>query len=335
MIGTFKANIPYNNFLLLLYAIVLRLPSFLFPEVILPTDEDATLYKYLLTLLKPAGSSFPLIYPLICLVLLYAQAVWINKIINLQKLFARPNYLTGMGYLLVTAMFTDWYRLSAPMLVSTIFIWVWSKLINLHGEKSPKTTIFNIGFFTSVAAFIYTPGIAFIILIMVGLTIARPFQLTEWLIGLIGLITPYYFFSFLFYLTNRWGTMKNIFFSPHLPKMDEPLWTFVGIIAIFFTVVLGIFFIQQNMMRQIVKARKSWQLLYLYFAVAVLVPFINTVTGFDFWILAAAPSSVFIAGAFYYPDKKLFPQIIHWCMVGICIAAFVALLNEKGIVFLP
>ena len=88
-------------------------------------------------------------------------------------------------------------------------------------------------------------------------------------------------------------------------------------------------------MRQIVKARKSWQLLYLYFAVAVLVPFINTVTGFDFWILAAAPSSVFIAGAFYYPDKKLFPHIIHWCMAGICIAAFVALLNEKGIVFLP
>ena len=50
----------------------MRLPSFLFPEVILPTDEDATLYKYLLTLLKPAGSSFPFIYPLICLVLLYA-----------------------------------------------------------------------------------------------------------------------------------------------------------------------------------------------------------------------------------------------------------------------
>lgn len=335
MIGTFKANIPYNNFLLLIYAMVLRLPSFFFPEITLPAETDATLYQYLLNLLKPIGSNFPVIYPIICLLLLYSQAVWLNRIINVQKLFARPNYLTGMSYLLVTALFTDWYRLSAPMWVSTIFIWVWSQLITLHSEKNPKTTIFNIGFFTSVAAFFYTPGIAFIILIMVGLTIARPFQLTEWIIGLIGLITPYYFYYSWLYLTNRWGTTKHVFFSLHLPRMDEPLWTFVGIIAILFTVVLGIFFIQQNMMRQIIKARKSWQLLYLYFAVAVLVPFLNTVTGFDFWILTAAPASVFVAAAFFYPDKKLFPQIIHWCMVIICAAAFIALLNEKGIVLLP
>lgn len=335
MIGTFKANIPYNNFLLLIYAIVIRLPSFLFPESSLPAESDATLYKFLLSILSPVGKDFPIIYPFICLVLLYGQALWLNKIINAQKLFARSNYLTGMSFLLITAMFTDWYRLSAPMLVSTLFIWVWSKLINLHGEKSPKTSIFNIGFFTSVAAFIYTPGIAFVILIMVGLTIARPFQLTEWIIGLIGLITPYYFFYSWLYLTDRWGTVRHVFFNPHLPRMDEPLWTFVGIIAILITVILGIFFIQQYMLRQIIKARKSWQLLYLYFVVAVLVPFVNTVTGFDFWILTAVPASIFVAAAFYYPDKKLFPQIMHWCMVAICVAAFVALLNEKGIVFLP
>ena len=107
MIGTFKANIPYNNFLLLIYAIVIRLPSFLFPESSLPAESDATLYKFLLSILSPVGKDFPIIYPFICLVLLYGQALWLNKIINAQKLFARSNYLTGMSFLLITAMFNN------------------------------------------------------------------------------------------------------------------------------------------------------------------------------------------------------------------------------------
>jgi hypothetical protein len=31
--GTFKANNPYNNFLLFIYGLVLKLPSFIHPEV--------------------------------------------------------------------------------------------------------------------------------------------------------------------------------------------------------------------------------------------------------------------------------------------------------------
>ncbi|MFZ1528039.1 MAG: DUF6427 family protein [Ferruginibacter sp.] len=334
MTGTFKANIPYNNFLLLIYAAVLRIPSFVFAEPTLPRQEDAFLYKGLLQLLEPAGSSFPWIYPAISLLLLYFQAVWFNKIVNNQRLFTKPHYLTGMSFLLITAMFTDWYRLSAPMIVNTVFIWVWAKLVTLHNDQRPKSSIFNIGLLTSAATFVYAPSFAFVVLIMVGITIARPFRLREWLMGLIGFITPYYFFASWLYLTNRWNKVRFPSVVLHTPVFSESRWTYIGIAMLLAVMLLGIFFVQANMRRQVVQTRKSWHLLYLYFAVAVLVPFLSRVSGFEFWILAAVPLSLLITAAFFYPDKKLFPQIMHWCMAALCIAAFVALLNEKGIVLL-
>lgn len=334
MTGTFKSNIPYNNFLLLLYAAVLRLPSFVFPERVVPQAQDAFLYKGILQLLDPVGLQFPWVYPLLTLLLLYFQAVMLNKAVNHQRLFPRPHYLTGMSYLLVTAMFADWYRFSAPLIVNSILIWVLARLITLHNDQNPKASIFNIGFLTAVATFIYAPSIAFIILIMVGLIIARPFRLPEWLTGLIGIITPYYFFASWLFLTNRWNKEQFPSIGFHMPVFNESGWTYIGIAMVLFTLILGMFFIQKNMLRQVVQTRKSWQLLYLYFIVAVLVPFLSLVTGFDFWILAAVPLSVITAAAFFYPDKKLFPQIIHWCMAAVCIAVFAALLKEKGIVFL-
>jgi len=84
--------------------------------------------------------------------------------------------------------------------------------------------------------------------------------------------------------------------------------------------LLGLFFIQSNMRRQIVQVRKSWQLVYLYLVVAALVPFLNGTNSFSSWILAAVPASLIVASAFFYPDKKWFPLVIHWGMVAISVA---------------
>jgi hypothetical protein len=317
--GTFKANNPYNNFLLFVYGLLLKLPIFFSPVVPQVKPMDGVLYKGLLSILSPLAGGLPVLYSCIAFSLLFVQALSLNKLVNAQRMHQKPHYLTGMAYLLITSLFSEWQALSAPLIVNSILIWVLSRLCTLHTNNRAKTTIFNIGFATSVATFFYFPSIAFILLIMVGLTIARPFNLPEWIMGLVGIITPFYFFASWLFLTDKWKVYQYPEISVTLPRFHETKWAYAAIILVLLTVLLGIFFIQNNLRRQVVQTRKSWYLFYLYLFGAVLVPFLNATHSFSYWVLAAVPVSAIAASSFYYPDKRWFPLTIHWGMVGLSI----------------
>lgn len=321
MTGTFKANNPYNTFLLLVYGLLLKLPIFLHPVIPVPQQTDGFLYKVLLIqLTKTVGNTIPFIYPFISFLLLYTQAITFNKLANDQRLMQKPNYLTAMAYLLITSLFKEWNFLSAPLIVNTLLIWVWANMSGLYNDKKAKSTLFNIGIGIGIATFFYFPSIAFAILIIVGLTVTRPFKLAEWMIALLGIITPYYFLLAYVFLNDKWKGYKFPSFAVSLPKFYESRWAMAAIIIVLVSTVIGLFFIQQNFRRQLVQTRKSWNLVFLYFLVAVFVPFINATHSFQYWILCAIPLSAFVGSAFLYPSKRWFPQLLHWLIVAFVIA---------------
>ena len=315
MTGTFKANNPYNTFLLFVYGILLKLPMFLQPKVPVPQQIDGFLYKAFLNWLQPFGNSLPVIYALIAYGLLYTQAVTFNKLVNDQRLMQRPNYLTGMSYLLVTSLFSEWNMLSAPLIINTLLIWVWARMSGLHNNPHPRTSLFNIGIAIGFSTFFYFPSLAFAALIIFGLALTRPFKLAEWLIALLGIITPYYFLLAWVFLTDKWKGYKFPGFAVTNPKFNQTNWAYVAIIIVLFTSAIGFFFIRQNFRRQLIQARKSWNLVFLYLIVAVFVPFVNATHTFEYWILCAVPLSAILGTAFLYPAKKWFPLLLHWLMV--------------------
>ena len=319
MTGTFKANNPYNTLLLLLYGILLKLPMFLQPAVPHPQQIDGFLYKALLKWLESFGNSIPVIYPLITYALLYTQAVAFNRQVNEQRLMQQPNYLTGMSYLLVTSLFSEWNMLSAPLIINTLLIWVWAKMSSMYKNPYPRTALFNIGITIGCCTFFYFPSLAFAALIIFGLAITRPFKLAEWLIALVGIITPYYFLLAWVFLTDRWKGYRFPGFAVTNPKFNQTNWSYAAICIVLFLTVTGLFFIQQKFRRQLIQARKSWNLVYLYLVVAVFVPFVNATHTFEYWILCAVPLSAILGAAFLYPGKKWFPWILHWLLVAFVI----------------
>ncbi|MEZ5028239.1 MAG: hypothetical protein R2765_05565 [Ferruginibacter sp.] len=204
MTGIFKANNPYNNFLLLLYAVLLKLPLFLYPKVPQAQPIDGFLYHGLLNWLQPIGNNFPLIYSFITFILLYSQAIYFNKLIIDHRIMQRPNYLTGMCYLLLTSVFTEWNSLSAPLIINSLLIWVWAQMSALYSNQKPKSSLFNSGSAIGLCTFFYFPSLSFVILVIFGLAITRPFKLQRMAYCTFGIITPYYFLLAFIFLTNKW-----------------------------------------------------------------------------------------------------------------------------------
>ena len=320
MTGIFKANNPSGNAILFGYAILLKLPMFLHNSAPQLQVMDGIFYKNILLLLQPIAKGFPIVYSIFTFILFFIQAVSLNKIAGNLKLQRQANFLTGMSYLLVTSLFSEWFTLSAPLIVNTFLIWIWGKLCTLYNNPNPKATIFNIGLVTGLAAFIYFPSLTFLLLIMVGITIARPFRLQEWLMGLVGIITPVYFYASFLFLTNGFSSFNFPGFHLSYPHFFGNQWAYAALVLVALGTLVGIYFININFSRQVVQTRKSWQLLFLYLTVAVFVPFINTGLNFTYWILLTAPIAPIIASFFFYPQKKYFPQFLHWGMFAIYVA---------------
>ena len=319
MTGIFKANNPNNNFLLFVYGLALKIPLFLHPQLPRLQSSDGILYKSFANYMISSFGNMPVIFGIISFILMFLQAVSFNKLVNDHRMLQKPNYLTGMSYLLVTSLFSEWFALSAALIANTILIWVWSKLSTLHNNNAAKTTIYNIGLVLGLAAFFYQPAIVFTLLFIVGMAITRPFRINEWLIGLMGILTSFYFFAAWLFLNGGWKAYKFRGIKISLPAFHETRWALAALIMVLLTMLLGAFFIRGNMRRQVVQTRKSWQLIYLYLIVAAFVPFLNS-SNFNTWILVAIPASLIMGAAFFYPDKKWFPALMHWGMAALSIA---------------
>ena len=58
------------------------------------------------------------------------------------------------------------------------------------------------GLALGISGFLFFPSITFIIWILLALMIMRPFRLNEWLLCLLGITTPFYFYAIYLFLTG-------------------------------------------------------------------------------------------------------------------------------------
>lgn len=319
MVGTFKANNPLNTFLLFIYGLLLKFSFFRDVQLPLVQKTDGIFFRELILWLNKASIGGPFIYPLLTYLLLFTQAVTFNKLLNNQRLIQRSTHLPAMSYLLITSLFPEWNMFTSTLIINTLMIWVWSKINSLYNSPTPKTVLFNIGMILGLCSFFYLPSITFALLIVFALILTRPFNLAEWVIGLVGVITPFYlFFSWLF-LSDKLKNYKLPALTITYPRFVQHYWSLAGIALILIAFMTGAYFVEANFRRQVVQVRNSWSLILFYLIVAAFIPFINYTHTFEYWILTAVPLSAFIASAFLYPEKTWFPVLLHWLMVAFII----------------
>ncbi|MHA4812439.1 DUF6427 family protein [Flavitalea flava] len=321
MIGIFKQKNPGNALLLLVYALVLKFSMFLHPVIPALHPEDNYLYRAILRALDTVFHQAPLMYAILTFLILFTQATLFNRICNHHKLFPRQNFLPGMAYILITSLLPDWNHFSAPLLINSIMIWVWYRMIEMYNSPRPGATIFNIGVWVGIVSLLYVPAVAFLLLVLFGLITLRPFRIREWLVGVLGFTFPYYFLFLVLYLSGQWN-WKNML--PHLvftvPALPTSIWTILGMVWLVVPFIIGGYFVQNNLNKVLIQIRKSWSLLLLFLVVAVLVILLNRANSYENWIVMAVPFAAFHAGAYFYPNGKTGPLVLHWLIVTYIIA---------------
>ena len=317
MIGIFKQKTPVNILLLLVFGVLLKLPMFLHPHIPVVRVSDGVFFQKLLLFLVPTARSTPAVYPVLAFALLFLQAIMLNRFINTQRMMSKPTYFAGMAYLLITSLLPEWNYFSATLIVNTILLFVLSRLFSIYNQPNAKGSIFNIGLALGVAAFVFFPSITFIIWILLALAVMRPFRLNEWILCLVGITTPFYFYGIYLFITDQWswGHLWP-YFSVAMPLIKQSAWLAGSAFLLIVPFLAGGYYVQENLRKMLIQVRKGWSLLLLYLFGAIFIPFVNNSDSFENWVMAAIPFAAFHACMYLYSTMRILPLLIFWLTVA-------------------
>lgn len=321
MIGVFKQKNPANILLLLVFGVLIKLPIFLHPHVPVSRPSDGVLFEALLKFLEPAGRSGPGLYSFLAFFLLFLQAIVLTRFINSQRMMIKPNYLPGMAYLLITSLLPEWNYFSAPLLINSVLLLILSGLFGIYNQPNAKGTIFNIGLALGIAGFLFVSSLTFILWILLALAVMRPFRLNEWLLCILGITTPSYFYAIYIFIKEKWSWQA---FLPHIsigvPSLQQTAWLAASVFLLMIPFLIGGYYVQDNLRRMLINVRKGWSLLLLYLLTALLLPFVNTSDTFENWVMAMVPMAAFHGCTYLYSTWRIFPLALFWITVAFVVA---------------
>ena len=314
MIAIFKQKSPGNVAVLFIFGLLLKLPLFLYPKNITANEMDGRLYQWLISLLPQVNG---LICAAIAFALLYVQALMINYLLNEYRLMPRQNYLPAMAYLLITSLLPEWNYLSSQLVTNIFIIWIFIHLFRLYNANNAKAQVYNIGLLLGIASYIYFPSAAFLICVLLGLMILKPFRFNEIILFLLGCLTPYYFHAVYLFIFSKFSFAN---FFPHIlikvPEIKNSIWIAISVLLLTVPFIMGGYYVQLNLRKMLIQVRKNWSIVLLYLVLAFFVPFINSNQSLHSWVLVTVPFACFHACAYFYPSRRWLPLVLFFITIG-------------------
>jgi len=317
MINQFRKLSPINLVLLLAYTFFLRMAIFYEIPAQLNFDFLEPFARLLINVdLDNAFSSSTNIF--IAAVLVYIQALIFNRIVNNHNLLAKPSFLPGLMFVTGTSLFMPFMILSPALICNFLLIWIIDKFLKLGKSANSINTVFDIGMIIAVGTLIYFPFMAMLLMIFLALLLFRSFNWREWVAGLIGFITVFFFLAVFYYWNDNlssfyqiWKPLGNKFPSVFKINYND----YLVLIPVAVIIILASLQLRENFFRSFISTRKSFQLLFFMFIVSAASFYLKP--DFRTWhfLLCVPPGSVLLAYYFSNAKKRWFYETLFLLFV--------------------
>ncbi|GAA3961487.1 DUF6427 family protein [Mucilaginibacter dorajii] len=308
MIQVFRSFNPLN-ILWLVFVLLLTRVGYLFN---IPDKVEFVFVEPFARLLVPVAYEYvfsPAVNILLAAVLIFIQALLVNYLINHYNLLGKPTFLPALMYITLSGLFSPFLILSPPLICNFLLIWMLFKFMTLYKGEDAKSIAYDAGMIVALGSLIYFPFIYLFLAIWIALILFRPFNWREWISGILGYGTIFFFLAVFYYLNDR----INKFYLIWLPlgkKFPDHIsinsYNYLLLIPVIMILVLCFYKLQQNFFKSYVQIRKSFQLLFFIFLIAAFSFYVNAAFHINHFVLCVVPAAVFFAYYFLYATKKWF-----------------------------
>ncbi len=253
-------------------------------------------------------------YTLLGVALIFIQALYLNSITMRHKLFPKHTYIAAFVYLLLTSVYPRFNYFSETMLLNWILLGAMDIMFGFSKTTQPRKLIYNAAMLFSLAAIFQFTALGFLLLLLVGMVLFRPFNTGEWSVALLGYITPLYFLvSILFlvdklYLFTQWPAIG----ISVEPLSSSPLYFIITLSGIFVLLATGIMAMRKNVPMNNIYIRRDWIGISFYLIISVMVAFATDHLITSAWLIALPALSIIVTHALAFEKNKRFSNFIFY-----------------------
>lgn len=309
LLKLFKSNQPYTIFLIPILGVILWIPSLFSTHPNIDLNSTSFAFSWLYNLL----SFSPIAPPIFALLLLIAESFLLIRL-NFNFIFIEhKTYLPSIMFLVFSSVIVSLQTLH-PLLIGNLFLLLAiSKAFVIDKKRDALKRYFESGFFLGLGAIFYPNMYVFIFVIWLTLIILRTFNLREWFVSIVGLVTPFVFYLAIMFLTDGNEELflksKTIIFSA---TQVEPLsiysifiFIFLGFIT-FISIVRGVAIVRIKK----INSRKYFNLFFWFFLYICILFFIHPSLGYELIVPIAIPLSIIYSVFFTEFRSKIIGEIV-------------------------
>ncbi|MES2417309.1 MAG: DUF6427 family protein [Bacteroidota bacterium] len=323
MINQFRNLSPVNLVLLVAYTFFMRLAIF----INLPARFDFEFlepYAKLLIQIPSANAFSPSLNVFLAAAITMVQAILFNTVINKHGLLGKSGYLPALLYITASGLFLQFLIVSPPLICNFLLIWIMDKFLKLAKAPNAMMIMFDVGMLIALGTLIYFPFIVLLIMLWLSLLLYRSFNWREWIAGLIGFLTLFFFLAVFYYWNHNldqffqiWQPLVNKF--PSILQIN--LSNYLVLIPLALIMILAALQLRENFFRSFISTRKAFQMLFFMFVVVIAGFYTKPDFRVYHFLLSVPPGAVLLAYYFANAKKRWFYESLFALLI-ICMQYF-------------
>jgi len=315
-----KSNQPFVIVFIFFATVLIWAYSFIEPVGIgIPTDILAMPFYNLISDYLLINSYTSLIATFI---LVLVQAFLLVQFNKKYILINYRTYLPAFFYILLSGSFVHLQRIN-PVIIGSLFIFVaLNYIFSIYRAEYTLNRLYLAGFFISIAALFWAPFISFIIVLWISLLILRPFIGREWIVAILGYLTPFlfvfvYYFVFLEHdqliaVFNRFIASFEVVKSWY--ALHYSYYIFYGLLTLI--ILFASYTAAANFQKKKIKTRKYFEINFCLFLTSLgLFVLLKNVT-YEIIYLMSIPVSFLLTDYFYAVRKSWYLNLVLILLIG-------------------
>jgi len=251
------------------------------------------------------------ILSIISLALVLINAIGLNVLFNLNEFLDKNAYIVTLLYVVNMSFYHSFYILNGSLLAHSFIILMLFQFFKLKQNIDGRVEAFNGGFFAGLAATFFPPLLISLPFVFIMILIIRPFYFREFLLNLIGFITP-----LLFAITFIWLNNSTIDWQILSDKANAQIQTdfIVSIIVFGILLFLSIFSLQARLQKSSIRLKKQIQIIWVLILLAILLGFLDFIffKQIERFSLLMIPLSILLSYSFYHKSYGIVATVIFY-----------------------
>ena len=325
MLSFFKSNNPGVAVFYIVYLALFRV-CFLFAPmdtgyVFMHTEPLSHLF---FALLKNPLMNVGWLSTFLAATLSFIQAMLVNNIVNENKILAKKNNLAGLLFIIVSSFFKESLFLSPELLSLTFVILSTQRMFSLIKKEKAFGDVFDVGFLVAIAALFYFPSILFLLFAYIGVGTMRAFSYRDWIIILLGFISPYIVVFTWYFWFDKTPVMLSELANIHghawltgiaLKPSD---WMLLGALLLLTAMALAL--LPGALYSSLIQVRKfSTSLITLLFLI-ILAFGLQQSAHLSHWVLVSLPLAIIFSMVLMQIKNKWVSEVMHLILILLVLA---------------